>query len=353
MIINDRIETFSELGNFLSQFKSNGYDKIPHVIDNHNFYDQMVEKIDIAVHYNGWFTAKNVVFAIEQWSKALTKENLTRWITPYAIPKKTPKTIGVIMAGNIPLVGFHDFLSVLISGNRIVIKQSSDDDQLLPLLSSYLIAIAPEFENYISFTKERLDKYDAIIATGSNNTSRYFEYYFKKVPHVIRRNRNSVAILTGKETTEQITTLGKDIFTYFGMGCRNVSKLMVPKGYDFDQFFKSIFAYQDIIHEPKYANNYDYNKAVYLMSNYTLFDNGFLIIKEDKRYTSPIATLFYETYSSEQDLIKQLQQDKEKIQCIVGSNITENTIDFGQSQKPNLWDYADDIDIIEFLLKIA
>lgn len=352
MVLNNRINAFVELGNFIRQFKSTGYEKVNAVPLTDVFFDQMKQKITLAVHHNGWFTQDNVLFSLKEWSNALTKENLNQWIYPYSLKEPQPKTIGVIMAGNIPLVGFHDFLSVLISGHKILVKQSSDDNQLLSCLASYLIAIEPGFKEYITFTTEKFDHFDAIIATGSDNTSRYFEYYFGKVPHIIRKNRNSVAVLTGNETSEQLNALGEDIFRYYGLGCRNVSKLLVPEGYNFDTFFKAIYTYNSIIDSAKYANNYDYNKAVYLMSNYKLFENGFLMLKEDQSYASPIATVFYENYRSEADLKEKLETDKERIQCIVAHNFLSETVDFGQTQSPKLSDYADGIDIIEFLTKI-
>ncbi len=353
MLLNDRIKAFSELGKFLNQFKCTGYKKVNSVIHNDDFFDEMTHKIVNAVHHNGWFTEKSVLFSIQQWSNLLKESNLSNWVLQYNLEKVNSKTVGIIMAGNIPLVGFHDFLSVLISGHKVLVRQSSNDNQLLPLLSSYLIAIEPNFETYISFTNEKFKNFDAVIATGSNNTSRYFEHYFGNVPNIIRKNRNSLAVLTGNETIQQLEALGEDIFRYFGLGCRSVSKLMVPKGYDFDVFFRAIYSYQDIIKETKYANNYDYNKAVYLMSNYKLLENGFLMIKEDENYGSPIATLFYETYESNEALLKKLELNKEKIQCIVGQNLPYETVDFGKTQHPQLSDYADSIDIIEFLAKIT
>ncbi|MEW7278058.1 acyl-CoA reductase [Aquimarina sp. 2201CG1-2-11] len=351
MLINDRIKAFSMLGESLKQFKNTDNEIYTTVNGSQYFFDEMIHKINNAVHTNGWFTKENVIFSIEQWSNALTKKNLTDWLSRYNIDIQNPKTVGIVMAGNIPLVGFHDFLCVLICGHRVLIKQSSNDNQLLPLLASYLIEIEPSFKDYITFTKEKFTDFDAVIATGSNNTSRYFEYYFGKVPNIIRKNRNSVAILSGNESKEQLEALGKDIFRYYGLGCRNVSKLMVPKRYDFDAFFKGIYAYNDIINSAKYANNYDYNKAVYLMSNYKLLENGFLMLKEDTSYSSPIATLFYETYEDKDDLNKKLAADKEKIQCVVSDDFSNSSIKFGQTQSPRLWDYADDIDTIEFLTK--
>jgi len=311
----------------------------------------MVQKIVSAKNHNGWFTEENVLFALSQWSKVLTKTELESWLSSYAFDSVKNKTIGIIMAGNIPLVGFHDFISVLLCGHNVLVKQSSNDNQLLPYLASYLIAIEPRFEKRISFTTEKFTDADAIIATGSNNTARYFEHYFGNKPNIIRKNRNSVAVLTGDEPQEQLTALGEDIFRYYGLGCRSVSKLMIPKGYNFDLFFTAMYPYNEIIKSAKYANNYDYNKAVYLMSNFKLLENGFLMLKEDESYSSPIATIFYETYTSKAELLKKLEIDKESIQCIVGNNFSEESIDFGTTQSPSLTDYADDIDVIEFLIK--
>jgi len=188
-----------------------------------------------------------------------------------------------------------------------------------------------------------------VIATGSNNTARYFDYYFGKYPHIIRQNRNSVAILTGKESSKDLELLGEDIFRYFGLGCRSVSKIFVPKNYDFDKLFKAIYPYKDIINYKKYQNNYDYNKAVYLMSQFKLIENGFLMLKEDRSYASPIASLFYEYYENSDQLTQKLTVEKEAIQCIVGNQAIENIVPFGETQKPQLWDYADGVDTLDFL----
>lgn len=352
MVLNNRIAAFSELGNFLKQFKNTGYEKISNVKHTEDFFGKMIEKIKSTKHHNGWFTEENIVFSLSQWGETLTTSNIEQWLSSYSIKENTPKTVGIIMAGNIPLVGFHDFLSVLLCGHKVLVRQSSNDDQLLPCIASYLIAIAPEFKDRISFTKEKFTNFDAIIATGSNNTARYFKHYFGSKPHIIRKNRNSVAILTGNESKEQLAALGEDIFRYFGLGCRSVSKLMVPENYDFNLFFTSIYEYNDIINGAKYANNYDYNKAVYLMSNYKLLENGFIMLKEDTSYGSPIATLFYEKYTSKEELIQKLEKDNENIQCIVGHNFSVESINFGTTQYPTLSDYADNVDVIEFLTTI-
>ncbi len=354
MLQNDIINAFVELGKFLSQFSENKSMKNPNVRNNDLFYDNFLNVIDLSQSYNGWFTKHQVFFAVNSWAEALNAENLTKWLTPYAIKNDNlnPKTVGLILAGNIPLVGFHDFLSVLISGHKVVVKTSSNDQKLLPFFGDYLININPKLENYITFVDGKLENYDAIIATGSNNTARYFEYYFKDKPSIIRKNRNSVAILNGSESKEQLQNLGEDIFRYFGLGCRSVSKLFVPKNYTFDAFFESIFNFQDVIHYEKYANNYDYNKAVFLMSNFKLLDNGFLTIKEDVSYASPISSVFYEFYDDLESLKNRLDIDKDLIQCIVSDNLISNSIAFGQTQKPKLWDYADNVDTINFLTQL-
>lgn len=256
------------------------------------------------------------------------------------------------MAGNIPLVGFHDFLTVLMSGHSVQIKQSSSDAFFLPLIALFLGHVEPGFKDKIIFSEERLSEFDAVIATGSNNTARHFEYYFGDYPHIIRRNRNSVAILTGEESSEDLDALGEDIFRYFGLGCRSVSKLMVPSDYDFDLLFGAIYRFKDLIDYDKYRNNYDYNKAVYLMSRFELLENGFVMLKEDASYASPIATLFYEYYNDEDSLKKKLETDADLIQCIVGKGNDLNYIPFGQTQKPQLNDYADGVDTFEFLVSL-
>ena len=220
---------FVELGKFLNQFSINGNEQKPDVKNNALFYDNFITLIELSQSHNGWFTPEQVYFAIQSWAEALTEEQLDKWLSRYDFTTVKPKTVGLILAGNIPLVGFHDFLSVILSGHKVLIKTSSNDQKLLPFLAKYLIAVNPELEAYITFTEGKLENFDAVIATGSNNTARYFEYYFKDKPNIIRKNRNSVAVLNGNETKEDLINLGEDIFRYFGLGCRNVSKLFLPK----------------------------------------------------------------------------------------------------------------------------
>ena len=351
-IIKNRIAAFVKLGDFLRQFSSEKILKNKSIKYNELFFDGFLHQLKLAQEHNSWFTKDNLTFAINSWSNALTKNNLEDFIKKINLPDKTTKKVAIIMAGNIPLVGFHDFLSVLLSGYSVVVKQSSNDKHLLPFLAKYLEYVEDSFKGKIIFTEEKLVNFDAIIATGSNNTARYFEYYFKNKPSIIRKSRNSVAVITGKETEEDFEKLADDIFQYFGLGCRSVSKMYVPEGFNFDTFFTGMYVKKEMINNAKYANNYDYNKAVYLMSEYDLLENGFLMIKEDASYSSPIATVFYEYYNNPIDLKIKLHQEKDKIQCIVSKGFIENEVAFGQSQHPKLTDYADGINTLEFLSKI-
>ena len=352
MDLETKKNVFVTLGRFLNQFAENNSNKDLSVPHTELFFEKFEQLIQLSQSHNGWYTPEQVYFSIQSWAKALTQENLDQWTSSYDFTTTESKTIALILAGNIPLVGFHDFISVLVSGHNVLVKTSSDDQHLLPFLAKYLITVEPQLANKINFVEGKLEGFDAVIATGSNNTARYFEYYFKDKPSIIRKNRNSVAVLNGQETKEQLIALGEDIFRYFGLGCRNVSKLFVPKGYSFDAFFEAIFEYQEVIHYEKYANNYDYNKAVFLMSNYKLLDNGFLTLKEDSSHASPISSVFYEYYDSLSEIEKRLESEAETIQCIVSNNLVQNSIPFGQTQRPQLWDYADHVDTISFSLTI-
>lgn len=384
--------------------------------------DALDTQIRIAGEKNPWFTKENVHYALYQWGKDLTRSALTQWLDKYAtgdlpgvstslidenlvphsnsdvqdtgnyasakanteankhgapdrafrgsdniIPTWTdsPSRIGVILAGNIPMVGWHDLLSILITGNHAVIKYSSDDEHLTPFLLQLLQFMEPEVKDCISVVQQKLEGYDAVIATGSNNSARYFEYYFKDVPHVIRHNRNSVAVLDEDATVAQVEPLGEDIFRYFGLGCRSVSKIYVHESLDIDVFFKAIFPWQELINNSRYANNYDYNKAVYLMSEYDLLDNGFLLLNPSTSNASPIATLNYERYSNVDALTHHLRQDAENLQCVVATAGVINELQAsladlpapqvvspGQSQAPRLWDYADGVDTISWLSQL-
>lgn len=315
--------------------------------------EALIATFSAASHANAWFTATEVNKAIKAIAKMLDEQDLAQWFETVEVTK-TPKNVGLILAGNIPLVGFHDVMCVLATGNIAQIKLSSSDNKLLPFLLNRLCDTLPELKNHI-FYVDQLKNFDAVIATGSNNTSRYFEYYFGKVPNIIRRNRNSVAIITGKESKEEIAQLGHDILDYFGMGCRSISKIFIPKDYDIKKFFEPLEQFQDIINHFKYNNNYDYNKSIYLVNLQTHYDNGFLLLKEDEGLSSPLAVLYYETYEDINEVAEKLTQQEEQIQCIVSNTVVQNlqVLPFGQSQHPKLWDYADNLNTIAFLNNLA
>ncbi len=349
MNLNSRKQAFINLGNFLNKYTSQNIDA---ATEEKSQADLLNQAILNAITHNKWFTKEDIIYNLKHWSNLLTAENINTWIKDYNFKEENPKTVAIIMAGNVPLVGFHDFLSVLISGHKTLVKQSSKDQHLLPFIAQFLIEENKNFKSRIEFTEEKLTDFDAVIATGSNNTARYFEYYFAKRPNIIRKNRNSVAVLTGEESPEELKALGEDIFRFYGLGCRNISKIFVPENYDFDKFFTAIYDWNPIINSHKYANNYDYNKAVYLMSEFKILENGFLILKEDTAYASPIACLFYEYYEDINNLKEKLNQDKNQIQCVVSSLEEISDLDFGKTQLPNLTDYADGINTLDFLIKI-
>ncbi len=350
--ITTRINAFVKLGEFLSQFNQNEIAEKDSVALNHLFFDGFKHQLKLAQEHNSWFTKSNLLFACENWASALTQSNIQQWVADEKLDTVEEKVVAIIMAGNIPLVGFHDFIAVLISGHSVLVKQSSNDKHLLPFLAKFLEITNNDFKGKIKFTEEKLENFDAVIATGSNNTARYFDYYFKDKPNIIRKNRNSIAVLTGNETEKELENFSNDIFQYFGLGCRSVSKLFVPKDYDFDNFFKGMYNKQEIIHNAKYANNYDYNKAVYLMSKFDILENGFLMIKEDQSYSSPIASVFYEFYEDKNDLRAKIEAEKDQIQCVVSKDFIEDEIPFGHTQQPKLWDYADGVNTLDFLSKI-
>jgi hypothetical protein len=313
---------------------------------------QLMTAIDDERYHNAWFTPQSVLQAVTAIGKMLNEADLENWLSKYNLANEAAnKKVGLILAGNIPLVGFHDVLCVLASGNHALIKASSQDARLIKVILQKLVDIYPGFAEQFSFV-ERLADFDAIIATGSNNSSRYFDYYFGKVPNIIRKNRNSIALITGDETAEQLFSLGHDIFDYYGLGCRNVSKILVPRDYNFNFFFESIEDHKAIIHHHKYNNNYDYNKSIYLVNSNKHLDNGFLMLKEDERIASPLAVLYFSYYDDLASAQQTLEQQAENIQCIVTTapiNANNQVVAFGQSQQPALWDYADGIDTMEFL----
>ena len=338
MKLNERISAFAKLGKELRELICSGGDsELSAVINSQHLK-------------NAWFTPENVRFAISSIADSLTDELLEKWLSLYPELSNVnkPKTIGVIMAGNIPLVGFHDFMCTLITGNNIIAKTSSKDSDLIVYITKILCRINNDLGKRINFTQNSLSGFDAVIATGSNNTSRYFEYYFGKYPNIIRKNRNSIAIIDGNEPDDELKELGRDIFSYFGLGCRNVSKIYIPAGYNLNNLIDNWHSYADVINNNKYANNYDFYKAVYLVNKEKFLDTGYLLLKEENAVSSPVSVLYYEYYDSKPELEANIEKHRNNIQCIV----SKNEVPFGKSQKPNLWDYADEIDTIDFLLKI-
>ena len=306
--------------------------------------------------HNPWFTAANqrqaITAIIEQM---LRPEQLSGWWENYALTEPVQQQrIGLVLAGNLPLVGFHDLLCVFASGHRAVIKLSDKDPYLLPAVLRALRQVAPESESYFSIV-DKLKGFDAVIATGSNNTARYFEAYFGKYPHVIRRNRNGVAVLTGNESSKELLALGRDIFDYFGLGCRNVAKLYVPEDYDFKPLLEALHEYRQIVNHTKYKNNFDYNYALYLLNKVEYLANGCIILTQNTSLQSPIACLHYEYYSSTDALATELSEIKEQIQLIVGPSLVTDvpTFPYGSAQEPSLFDYADGVDTMAFLLQLS
>lgn len=335
MTIKERVNAFIELGHQIDQLTAEDYEEL-HAR---------------AAAENPWFTPENVNAAILGVRKLLEQENLSEWVNQYKI-KDQNMVIGVVMAGNIPMVGFHDLLCVLISGNILKAKLSSKDTSLMRYFIHRLMKINTEFENYIILA-DQLKEIDAIIATGSDNSSRYFDYYFSKYPNIIRQNRTSCGILTKEDNIENLKNLGDDIFQYYGLGCRNVSKLYVPAGYNFTDFFEAIEHRADITHHHKYSNNYDYNKSIYLVNKEPHLDNGFLLLKQDKALVSPISVVFFEYYENTKELEEALKVNAEKIQCIVSDEAKwPGSFPFGQAQYPTIFDYADGIDTMKFLTSL-
>ena len=345
MQLKDRIIAFANLGRVIQQYTSGNEQILPG-------YKQILDKaIEQSRVQNPWFTSENIQLALTGIAHILKQDLLENWLSEYHLPEKTEdsKNIGVISAGNLPLVGFHDMLCVLITGNRYIGKLSGKDQELLKALTTILTNINAGFTGKIEFTEELLHGFDAIIATGSNNTGRYFDYYFGKYPNIIRKNRNSVAVLTGKESKKDLQLLADDIFQYFGLGCRNVSMLYLPEGYDIPQLIDNFAGYSFVINHHKYANNYAYNKAVYLVNRVPHYDSGFVLLREDPKLSSPLGVIHYQYYNDLNKLMNSLQVAAGEIQCVVGSKEIKDAVPFGKTQMPELWDYADGVDTIRFL----
>jgi hypothetical protein len=311
--------------------------------------------INTLQHNNGWFTPENVRRALRGWSEMLSEKEFDKWLSAYQESIETTsgktKKVGIVMAGNIPMVGFHDLLCVLVAGQKALVKLSSDDQLLIPAVIKLLTGLDESFEQQVAFLP-RISGAHAYIATGSNNTARYFEHYFSAYPHIIRANRNSLAVVDENTTDEELAALGDDIFTYFGLGCRNVTRVLFPEGFDIDRFFKAIYPFHDIINHHKYANNYDYHKALFLLNREELLDNGFLLLRPEAAMHSPLGTLNYGFYQNKEEVIAEIERLNKEIQCVVSnSHWLKDTIKPGHSQSTQLWDYADGVDTMKFLLE--
>lgn len=332
MNLQHRIDLLVRLGEYLS--------------GNNETWQETKEK---ATRENGWFIpefVESAAYNIKQ--NFLQRQQLENWTSTYNLPaeNKNAKNIGIVMAGNIPMVGFHDLLSVFISGHNAIIKLSSKDSVLIKHCVEKLTEWAPSLNNAIQFA-DNLKNCDAYIATGSNNSSRYFEYYFGKYPNIIRKNRTSVAILSGEETQVELEKLADDVYSYFGLGCRNVTKLYVPQDYNFVPLLEAFRKYNHLADHHKYKNNYDYNLALHLLNKKYYMTNGSILLIEDSKLFSPVSQLNYEFYSDKRNIADSLKNNPE-LQCIVGKGY----IPFGQSQCPAINEYADGIDTLSFLTRL-
>jgi len=308
--------------------------------------ENWLEVLELAISRNAWFTKDAVAIAVENIAvQFLQPGKLETWLQQYQLPAQ-PKKVGIVMAGNIPLVGFHDFLCGFVSGHLLHLKLSSKDEVLLRHLIEVLTTWEPEVANQVTIA-EQLKNCDAYIATGSNNTARYFEQYFGKYPNIIRKNRTSVALLEGDETDEELEALGRDIFTFFGLGCRNVTQLCVPEGYDFSRIMEMYKAYDHYMDHNKYKNNYDYYFAIYLLNKVPFLSNDSLMLVENEMPFSAVSVLHYRYYSDVKTLARELEQ-RQDIQTIVGRGFT----DFGSAQSPSLDNYADGLDTMAFLCSL-
>jgi len=329
MILQERIQLLARLGEYML-----------------NKEEEWLAVQERAYRENAWFIPEFMEKSIHQIAnRFLQTDLLTNWALQYGV-KDTPTrpfTVGIVMAGNIPLVGFHDFLSVFISGHSMVIKTSSKDELLIKHLIKKMYEWEITVQNQVSFA-EQLKGCDAYIATGSNNSGRYFEYYFGKYPHIIRRNRTSVAVLDGTETAEELSLLADDIQLYFGLGCRNITQLHVPVGYDFIPLLEALKKYAHLMDYHKYKHNYDYHLALLIMGNKYYMNNDTLVLTENSSPFSPVSQIHYHFYTDKKALLQQLEGNTD-IQCVVGHGF----IPFGQAQQPTLTDYADGVDTMAFL----
>lgn len=336
MSLEDRIAAFAKLG-----------ERIGHLSN-----DEREGLFQRAESQNRWFTKRETSAALDAWQDLLTESNLNFWLQAYELEEiADPKSIGIMMAGNVPAVGFHDLMAVLLVGHKACVKLSSSDSVIMKWLIDRLLEIEPRFS--IS-EEEMLKSKDAYIATGSDNSARYFEYYFGRYPSIIRKNRTSVAILTGEESESDLKALGRDIFQYYGLGCRNVSKVYVNDLGSIKMLLDAVEDFKYVAENYKYFNNYEYNKSIYLVNREPHLDNGFVLVRENEGLVSPISVIFYETYSDRLALENTLSTVSDKIQCILCKDgWYPYSVPFGEAQCPALGDYADGVDTIAFLKNLG
>lgn len=299
-----------------------------------------------AIQANPWFTPGHITLAATNIAQQFLQEDkLKNWVASYTLPQE-PKTVGIVMAGNIPMVGFHDLLCGFMTGHKLMLKLSSKDEVLMRHIVGKLAEWEPDVAAQVQ-AADRINGCDAYIATGSNNSARYFEQYFAKYPHIIRRNRTSVAVLDGTETAEELKLLADDVFSYFGLGCRNVTQVCLPEGYDITKLMEAFSLYEDLIHHNKYKNNYDYYLAIYLLNKIPYHTNGSLLMIENNLPFSAVSILHYRYYSDRQALVHELSKSDD-IQTVIGHGLTP----FGAAQCPGLSDYADGVDVMQFLCSL-
>lgn len=336
MNLRERISAFASLGNFLQNIPAEEQDRY----------------IRLAQSRNGWSTPANIRFSINVWANLLQEQGLKEWVKAYEIPDEQPhpKQVGLVMAGNIPLQGFHDLLCVLISGHRLSVKLSASDP-LPQLLTQRLLEIEPRFASFVAF-REQLKGMDAYIASGSESTIRNFEYYLRNKAHILRKNRNSCAVLSGNETTEDLKFLGRDMLQYWGLSSRNVGKLFVPRDYYFPPLFEAIEPWSDLQNYHKWVNNYDYYKSILLVNGDPHLDTGFLLFKEQEALASPVSVIYYQHYKDAAELEQLIEQHSGMLEIIVGSKDVPSTTGFGQAHRPGLGEYTDGVDTLYFLLNL-
>ncbi len=348
---HNRIQAIIELGNNFRSLMNGTADS--------GLQQEFTSVVAQSNSLNPWFTPKSIDRAFREWSRILTAEKINQWADQYEIASDhTNLKVGVINAGNIPLVGLHDLLTVVLSGHDYVGKNASNDSTLLPFVARLLIKAEPKLVDRILFLPV-LKEIDAVIATGSNNSARYFDYYFSKYPNIIRMNRNGIGVLNGNETKEELTALGEDIFTYYGLGCRNISKVYVPHDYIFNDLFESVFCFNEVMSMHKYMNNFEYNNSVLLLKQIPFLQNGFLIVREESSIPSPVSILHYEYYDGKEQLENELLGKKDQLQCIATSankfeskELNAISLPFGKTQSPELSDYADGVDTLRFLTEL-